>query len=83
MAAYHVKGNTIHSTLNRDINESKLTPQSHNEFRTLRSMYGHLKAVFSEEVSMIGKKLFNRRNDRLQQIMGTKKKPFVFLHLLL
>ena len=72
MATY-IKGNTIHSALHIDINRSKLMPMSHSELITLRSKDNSLKAIFYEEVSAIGKRVFNRSKQRLQQIMEIKK----------
>ena len=60
----------MHSALCIDIHESKLTVLSHSELNILRSKYRSLKATIYEEVSMIGKRLFNKSNQRLQQILG-------------
>ena len=77
--AYHVKGNTIHNALHIDFSKSKLAPLSHSELKCLRSKYISLKFIFYEEVSRLGKRLFNKSNQGLQicvQIMGAKDKTF-------
>ena len=55
MAAYHVKENTIHSGLHIDINKDKLTPLTSSELNTLHSKYLHSKAIFYDEISMVGR----------------------------
>ena len=55
MAAYHVKGNTIHSGLHIDINKEKLTPLTSSELNTLQSKYLQSKALFYDEISMVGR----------------------------
>ena len=57
MAAYHVKGNTIHSGLHIDINKDKLTPLTSSELNTLHSKYLQSKAIFNDEISMVGRHL--------------------------
>ena len=73
MAAYHVKGNTIHSGLHIDINKDKLTPLTSSELNTLCSKYLQLKALFNDEISMVGRHLWNKGNQRLMEIFGTKR----------
>ena len=55
MAAYHVKGNTIHSGLHIDINKDKLSPLTSSELNTLRSKYLQSKVLFYDEISMVGR----------------------------
>ena len=62
MAAYHVKGNTIHSGLHIDINKGKLTPLTSSELNTLRSKYLQSKSLFNDEISMVGRCLWNKGN---------------------
>ena len=54
MAAYHVKGNTIHSGLHIDINKDKLTPLTSSELNALHSKYLQSKALFNNEIAMGG-----------------------------
>ena len=80
MVAYSINGNPVHSTLHIDIGKSKLTPLSHSELNTLRLQCSSLKSIFCEELSMIEKIIFNKNNQRLQQMMGINK-PFGGLHV--
>ena len=73
MAAYHVKGNTIHSGLHIDIKKDKLTPLTSSELNTLHSKYLQSKALFNDEISMVGRCLWNKGNQRLKEIFGTKR----------
>ena len=75
MIAYHVKGNTIHSGLHVDINKDKLTLLTSSELNTLHSKYLH------DEISMVGRRLWNKGNQRLKEIFGTKK-DFGGLHVI-
>ena len=81
MAAYHVKGNTIHSGLHIDINKDKLTPLTSSELNTLCSKYLQSKALFYDEISMVGRQLWNKGDQRLKEIFGTKK-DFGGLHVI-
>ena len=81
MAAYHVKGNTIHSGLHIDINKEKLTPLTSSELNTLRSKYLQSKAIFYDEISMVGRRLWNKADQRLKEIFGTNK-DFGGLHVI-
>ena len=81
MAAYHVKGNTIHSGLHIDINKDKLTLLTSSELNTLCSKYLQSKAIFHDEISMVGRRLWNKGNQRLKEIFGTKK-DFGGLHVI-
>ena len=60
MAAYHINGNTIHSGLHIDINKKDATLLSYSELNTLRSKYNKIKAVFFDEISMVGRELFKK-----------------------
>ena len=81
MAAYHVKGNTIHSGLHIDINKDKLTPLTSSELNTLHSKCLQSKALFYDEISMVGRQLWNKGDQRLKEIFGTKK-DFGGLHVI-
>ena len=73
MAAYHMKGNTIHSSLHIDINKDKLTPLTSSELNTLQSKYLQSKALFNDEISMVGKCLWNKGNQRLKELLEQRK----------
>ena len=81
MAAYHVKGNTIHSGLHIDINREKLTPLTSSELNRLRSKYLQSKVLFYDEISMVGRQLWNKADQKLKEIFGTKK-DFGGLHVI-
>ena len=65
MAAYHINGNTTHSGLHIDINKKDATPLSYSELNSLRSKYNKMKAVFFDEISMVGRELFKKGEKRL------------------
>ena len=71
VAAYHVKGNTLHSGLHININTKELSSLNGDALARLQQKYINVKVLFLEEVSMIGRALFNKVNQRLQQIFGT------------
>ena len=73
MVAYHVKGNTIHSGLHIDINKDKLTLLTSSELNTLHSKYLQSKALFNDEISMVGRCLWNKGDQRLKEIFGIKE----------
>ena len=60
MVAYHINGNTIHSGLHIDINKKDSTLLSYNELNTLRSKCNKIKAVFFDEISMVGRELLRK-----------------------
>ena len=70
MASYHVKGNTLHSGLHIDLNEAKPTPLGNSEKNTLHAKYFKTKAVFYDEMSMVGRELFNKSEYRFREIFG-------------
>ena len=76
IAAYHVKGNTIHSGLHIYINKDRLTPLTSSELNTLCSKY-----LFNDEISMVGRCLWNKGDQRLKEIFGTKE-DFGGLHVI-
>ena len=73
MAAYHLKGNTIHSGLHININRGKLVPLGNSEKNTLRSKLLEAKVLFVDEISMVGTRLWQKVNQRLQEIFGSKR----------
>ena len=81
VAAYHVKGNTLHSGLHININSNTLSSLNGEALARLQQKYINVKVLFLEEVSMIGRGIFTKVNQRLQQIFGTNK-PFGNLHVI-
>ena len=81
MAAYHVKGNTIHNGLHVDINKDRFTPLTSSELNTLCSKYLKSKAIFNDEISMIGRHLWNKGDQRLKEIFE-RKEDFGGLHVI-
>ena len=71
IAAYHVKGNTLHSGLHININTKELSSLNGDALARLQQKYINVKVLFLEEVSMIGRELMKKVNKRLQQIFGT------------
>ena len=81
VAAYHVKGNTLHSGLHININSMDLSTLNGESLARLQQKYINVKVLFLEEVSMIGRGIFTKVNQRLQQIFGTTK-VFGNLHVI-
>ncbi|KAJ8049090.1 ATP-dependent DNA helicase pfh1 [Holothuria leucospilota] len=73
-AAYGIGGYTIHNALqipaNQGYDYKALTAERLN---TLQAKYHSLKVIFIDEISMVGNKMLRFIDQRLQQIMGTKK----------
>ncbi|KAJ8048374.1 ATP-dependent DNA helicase PIF1 [Holothuria leucospilota] len=73
-AAYGIQGYTIHNALqipaNQGYDYKALTAERLN---TLQAKYHNLKVIFIDEISMVGNKMLRFIDQRLQQIMGTKK----------
>ena len=55
IAAYHVKGNTLHSGLHININTTELSSLNGDTLARLQQKYINVKVLFLEDVSMIGK----------------------------
>ena len=62
VAAYHVKGNTLHSGLHININSKDLSSLNGESLARLQQKYVNIKVLFLEEVSMIGRGLFKKVN---------------------
>ncbi|KAJ8025727.1 ATP-dependent DNA helicase PIF1 [Holothuria leucospilota] len=73
-AAYGIQGYTIHNALqipaNQGYDYKALTAERLN---TLQAKYHNLKIIFIDEISMVGNKMLRFIDQRLQQIMGSKK----------
>ena len=76
-----MKGNTVHSGLHIDINKDMLIPLTSSELNTLHSKYLKSKALFNDEISMVGRGLWNGGDQRLGEIFGTKE-DFGGLHVI-
>jgi exonuclease III len=75
-AAYNVGGLTIHSAFNIPADQGfKFKPLDMQQLCTFQTKYKSLKIVFIDEISMVGKRMFNFINLRLQEIMGCTR-PF-------
>jgi len=75
-AAFNIKGNTLHSAFKIPANRGfQYCALDSDRLNTIRTQLKKLKAIFIDEISMVGNGMFNFLNLRLQQIMGTKE-PF-------
>lgn len=71
-AAHNIGGRTIHAAFGIPVGKGfQYKPLDMQQLNTLRSRYQHLKMVFIDEVSMVGRNMFNFINLRLQEIAGT------------
>jgi hypothetical protein len=70
-AAYNIGGHTIHSLFCIPANQSlKYKPLDVQQLDNMRVKFRSLKVVFIDEVSMVGNKMFNFINLRLQEIFA-------------
>lgn len=75
-AAYNVGGLTVHSAFNIPADQGfKFKPLDMQQLCSYQTKYKYLKMVFIDEISMVGKRMFNFINLRLQEIMGSTE-PF-------
>lgn len=75
-AAFNVGGSTIHSVFNIPAEQGfNYKPLDMQQLGTFQSNLKSLKVVFIDEISMVGRKMFNYINLRLQEILGSLK-PF-------
>ena len=75
-AAHNIGGNTIHSAFGIPVGRGfAFKPLDMHQLDSMRCKIFHLKVVFIDEISMVGKKMFNFINLRLQEIRGCCK-PF-------
>lgn len=75
-AAHNIGGLTIHSAFAIPANQGfHFKPLDMQQLNTLRGRYHHLKMIIIDEISMVGRNMFNYINLRLQEIMGCTK-PF-------
>lgn len=70
-AAFNVGGCTIHSAFNIPADQGfHFKPLDMQQLSTYQTKFRCLKVLFIDEISMVGKKMFNFINQRLQEIMG-------------
>lgn len=75
-AAHNIGGNTIHSAFGIPVGRGfAFKPLDMHQLDSMRCKFFHLKIVFIDEISMVGKRMFNFINLRLQEIKGCCK-PF-------
>jgi hypothetical protein len=75
-AAHNIGGNTIHSTFAIPVGKGfDFKPLDMQQLDSMRCKFFSLKVIFIDEISMVGKKMFNFINLRLQEIKGSSK-PF-------
>lgn len=75
-AAYNVGGLTAHSAFNIPADQGfKFKPLDMQQLCTYQTKYRYLKVIFIDEISMVGKRMLNFINLRLQEITGSTK-PF-------
>ncbi|KAJ8041127.1 ATP-dependent DNA helicase PIF1 [Holothuria leucospilota] len=74
-AAYGIKGNTIHCALQIPANQglSSYKALTADKLNSLQFKYHSLKVIFIDEISVVGHRMFRYIDQRLQQIMGSKK----------
>ncbi|KAJ8043551.1 ATP-dependent DNA helicase PIF1 [Holothuria leucospilota] len=74
-AAYCIKGTTIHCALHIPANQglSDYKALTNDKLNSLQVKYHNLKIIFIDEISMVGHRIFRYIDQRLQQIMGSKK----------
>ncbi|VDI33111.1 Hypothetical predicted protein [Mytilus galloprovincialis] len=75
-AAYHINGNTIHSTLRIPCNQSlQFRSLESSSLNTLQTKLGNVQLIFIDEISMVGFKMLNFIHQRLMEIKQSKE-PF-------
>ncbi|KAJ8017841.1 ATP-dependent DNA helicase PIF1 [Holothuria leucospilota] len=74
-AAYGIKGTTIHCALQIPANQglSNYKALTADKLNSLQVKYHNLKIIFIDDISMVGHRMFRYIDQRLQQIMGSKK----------
>lgn len=75
-AAHNIGGNTIHSVFCIPVGRGlQYKPLDMQQLTSLQTKYHALKVLIIDEISMVGKRMFNFINLRLQEILGVMK-PF-------
>ncbi|KAK4699420.1 ATP-dependent DNA helicase PIF1, partial [Phenoliferia sp. Uapishka_3] len=83
IAAYNIKGETIHSGLKIPVTKGKdYLPLPAAQLAKLQTRFQHLRYIIVDEKSMVGQRLFGRLSLRLQEIKACKE-PFGGLSVLL
>ena len=74
IAAYLIKGNTLHSLFKIPVNQSlTYKPLTSDKLNTLRCHFSFVKLLIIDEISMVGNRMLSYIHHRLQQIMGSTK----------
>ena len=71
-AAFNISGQTICSAFHKKMYKGTYNHLSADELNTFRIKYRHLKVVIIDEISMVGNKMLNFIDTRLQQLTGSK-----------
>ena len=72
IAAFLIGGGTLHSLFHIPANQDfSYKPLTSDVLNTYQCKYRHLKLLVIDEISMVGNKMLNYINRRLQQIMGS------------
>lgn len=75
-AAHNINGSTIHSAFCLPVGQGfKYKPLDMQQLSSFRTRLMHLKAIFIDEISMVGCGMFNFISFRLQKITGVRA-PF-------
>lgn len=73
-AAHHIGGMTIHSAFCIPVSQGfNFKPLDMQQLNVLRSRYQNLRILIIDEISMVGRGMFNFINLRLQEITGCTK----------
>ena len=82
-AAFNISGQTVHTAFRIQANKySNYKPLDCDNLNTMRTRYANLSVVIIDEVSMVGNRMFNIINLRLQEIKGNKE-DFGNVHMIL
>ena len=84
LAAYNVKGSTLHSALKIQPNKtlSKYTKLSQDALNTVRMKFRNLSVLLIDEISLVGNNMLKQVNLRLQEITGLKEIDFGGIHVI-
>lgn len=73
-AAHNIGGKTVHSAFCIPANQGfQFKPLDMQQLNTMRARYRDLKVVIIDEISMVGQRMFNFINLRLQEVKGCSR----------
>lgn len=75
-AAVALNGGTVHSTFSISLGNKRNSKLSFEKLQLYRNAFGNGKAIFVDEISMVGAENLNTMHTRLQQITGNYDAPF-------